>query len=88
MQALLYQYLSSTEQFVVSDSTQVSQPTTMTFKARLTYSQQQKVNMVRVRYNQLKCKPIQFKVTKMAAPYEAPAKLKVVIFYGHQYMHQ
>ena len=48
------------------------------FKARLTYNQQQEVNMVRARYSQLKCKSIQSKVAKVAAPYEAPAKLKVV----------
>ena len=91
LKALIHQYSSSTEEFIVTDSTQIFQPTTMTsvdwqsvisllwtsFKSRLTYTQQQEVTMFQNKYNQIRCKPMHLKVAKSEAPYQVPEKKKV-----------
>ena len=89
--ALIFNYSSSSDEFVIGTGTQRFQPKTMSsgdwqtvismlwtaFKAQLTYGVQQEVNMTRARYNQTKCKPIQFKSVKPAGVLDVPPKGKV-----------
>ncbi len=89
--ALIFNYSSSSDEFVIGTGTQRFQPKTMSsgdwqtvismlwtaFKEQLTYGVQQEVNMTRARYNQTKCKPIQFKSVKPAGVLDVPPKGKV-----------
>ena len=89
--ALIFNYSSTSDEFVIGAGTQRFQPQTMTsddwqtvigllwsaLKSQLTYGLQQEVSMTRARYNQVKCKPIQFRTVKPAGVIDVQPKVKV-----------